>query len=84
MKNFLEQVENQLHKKSERELRTIVLRLASKLTGALQQEFLGMLEDKRLVIEADSGQKPDAKAILENIRECVHVYSPLQVKRPRC
>ena len=69
MKNFLEQVENQLHKKSERELRTIVLRLASKLTGALQQEFLGMLEDKRLVIETDSGQKPDAKAILENIRD---------------
>ena len=69
MKNFLEQVENLLRKKKERELKAIVMGLASKLAGKEQQEFLDMLEDKRLRINKDAKSKPNTEAKLEYIRK---------------
>ncbi|MCL1914256.1 MAG: hypothetical protein FWG10_10375 [Eubacteriaceae bacterium] len=74
MKDFIEQVELHLRSKSPQELRAFVGRLASKVPEDLQQEFLLVLENKKVIVsdperqDIGSGFLSKAQADLGRIR----------------
>lgn len=77
MNNFHEQVENYLHDKSASELRTIIVKLASKLSNQEQENFLATLASKQIVVKKDN-RIYDQSTVLDNIRgmlETIERYS---------
>ena len=70
MKNFSERVESLLIVKSANELKAFVRKIASKIPEMMQEEFLVLLENKRVVIsKSNNGGAFSVEGILERISE---------------
>ena len=69
MDNFLDQVETLLYTKSQNELKALILKIADKIPGLSMQEFLTLLENKRVIISSEKTGAFSAPKALDRIKE---------------
>jgi hypothetical protein len=79
MADFNDRVESILHAKSLNELRSFILKIAGKVPGESQTEFLTLLENKRVVVSRDGGDF-DAGKTLNRIRQLLKEVTAYNVE----